>query len=157
MLRPLICSYLTNTNTAGVCPSSSIEIFNISSHSQHGLIVVDNSTYEVRPLDAGEGRAENGGGRTAHVIRRAPPPPPPLDDARPLRPRPRRPRAHPHVRRPTGPPNYTIEIALFLDEAAYKIFNPFFNYNEADLRDMLLAYINGVSDIVFLLRRHILD
>lgn len=46
-----------------------------------------------------------------------------------------------------GPPAYTIEIALFLDEAAYKTFHPFFNYNEADLRDMLLAYINGVSYI----------
>lgn len=114
---------------------------------QHGLIVVDNSTYEVRPLPLGVGRAENGGDRTAHVIRRAPPPPAPLDDARPLRPRVRRPRKPFSKFRPVkpGPSSYTIEIALFLDEAAYKIFHPFFNYNEADLRDMLLAYINGVS------------
>lgn len=111
---------------------------------QHGLILVDNSTYEVRPLP-GAGRAENGEGRTAHVIRRAPPPPPPLDDdARPLRARRRRPRAH-YLHYKPPPPSYTIEIALFLDEAAYKLFHPFLNYNEADLRDMLLAYINGVS------------
>ncbi|XP_013194658.2 A disintegrin and metalloproteinase with thrombospondin motifs adt-2 [Amyelois transitella] len=116
-------------------------------HSLHGLIVVENSTYEVRPLPNGSGRAENGD-RTAHIIRRAPPPPAPLDDARPLRPRVRRPRRHylrPKARQKPGPPNYTIEIALFLDEAAYKTFHPFMNYNEADLRDMLLAYINGVQ------------
>ncbi|XP_026731681.1 A disintegrin and metalloproteinase with thrombospondin motifs adt-2-like [Trichoplusia ni] len=113
-------------------------------HSLHGLIVVDNSTYEVRPLPLGAGRAENGSGRTAHVIRRAPPPASPGDDARPLRPRVRRPRAHPPRLKP-GPPKYTIEIALFLDEAAYKIFHPFLNYSETDLRDMLLAYINGVQ------------
>ncbi|XP_028176382.1 A disintegrin and metalloproteinase with thrombospondin motifs adt-2-like [Ostrinia furnacalis] len=113
-------------------------------HALHGLIVVDNSTYEVRPLPAGAGRAENGDGRTAHVIRRAPPPAPPFDDARPLRPRVRRPRAHyPHFKPP--PSSYTIEIALFLDEAGYKLFHPFLNYNEGDLRDMLLAYINGVQ------------
>ncbi|KAJ8736459.1 hypothetical protein PYW08_007115 [Mythimna loreyi] len=113
-------------------------------HALHGLIVVDNSTYEVRPLPLGSGRAENGSGRTAHVIRRAPPPAPPGDDARLLRPRVRRPRAYPPRYKP-GPPNYTIEIALFLDEAAYKIFYPYLNYSESDLRDMLLAYINGVQ------------
>ncbi|CAB3240453.1 unnamed protein product [Arctia plantaginis] len=113
-------------------------------HALHGLIVVDNSTYEVRPLALGAGRAETGNGRTAHVIRRAPPPTAPGDDARPLRPRVRRPRGQPpHVK--PGPASYTIEIALFLDEAAYKIFYPFLNYSEADLRDMLLAYINGVQ------------
>lgn len=112
---------------------------------QHGLIVVDNSTYEVRQLPVGAARAESGTGRTAHVIRRAPPPAPPADDARPLRPRARQPRAQPQPRLKPGPPAYTIEIALFMDEAAYKLFYPFLNYNEADLRDMLLAYINGVS------------
>lgn len=108
---------------------------------------MDNSTYEVRPLSVGAGRADNGSGRTAHVIRRAPPPPPPADDARLLRPRPRgrTPRSKHQRKAKLGPPAYTIEIALFLDEAAYKIFYPFLNYNEADLRDMLLAYINGVS------------
>ncbi|XP_030026870.2 A disintegrin and metalloproteinase with thrombospondin motifs adt-2 [Manduca sexta] len=111
-------------------------------HALHGLIVVDNSTYEVRPLPVGAGRAETGSGRRAHVIRRAPPPTPPVDDARSLRPRPRRrPRTQPKL----GPASYTIEIALFLDEAGYKLFYPFLNYNEADLRDMLLAYINGVQ------------
>ncbi|KAL0279016.1 UNVERIFIED_CONTAM: hypothetical protein PYX00_000661 [Menopon gallinae] len=39
----------------------------------------------------------------------------------------------------------TIEAALFLDEPAYRIFAPFFDYNDEKLRDMLLAYINGVQ------------
>lgn len=106
--------------------------------------MTENSTYEVRPLTSGTGRVPKGGRheRTAHVIRRAPPPPPLLDDDRPLRRTVRRPRMYPA--KPT-PSSYTIEIALFLDEAAYKLFYPHLNYNEADLRDMLLAYINGVS------------
>jgi hypothetical protein len=117
---------------------------------QHGLIVVDNSTYEVRPLPAGPGRSDNGDGRTAHVIRRAPPPTPPFDDALLLRPQVRRPRTafRRQILKPP-PSSYTIEVALFLDEAGYKLFHPFLNYNEADLRDMLLAYINGVSCFFF--------
>lgn len=39
----------------------------------------------------------------------------------------------------------TIEAALFLDEPAYKIFAPFFDYDDEKLRDMLLAYVNGVQ------------
>lgn len=111
---------------------------------QHGLIMTENSTYEVRPLSSGVGRAAKGSrpDRTAHVIRRAPPPPSLLDDDRPLRRTVRRPRVYPTK---PAPSSYTIEVALFLDEAAYKLFYPHLNYNEADLRDMLLAYINGVS------------
>ncbi|CAH1114535.1 unnamed protein product, partial [Psylliodes chrysocephalus] len=39
----------------------------------------------------------------------------------------------------------TLEVALFFDEAAYKIFAPFFKYDDKKLQDMLLAYINGVQ------------
>ncbi|KPI94766.1 A disintegrin and metalloproteinase with thrombospondin motifs 3 [Papilio xuthus] len=112
-------------------------------HALHGLIVTDNSTYEVRPLPHGAGRAQDGGGRRAHVIRRASPPPVSAGDAQYIRPRvrrPRQPRVHANL-----PSKYTIEIALFLDEAGYKLFHPFLNHNEGDLRDMLLAYINGVQ------------
>ncbi|XP_068626453.1 A disintegrin and metalloproteinase with thrombospondin motifs adt-2-like [Battus philenor] len=113
----------------------------------HGLIVTDNSTYEVRPLPQGASRAQDGVGRTAHAIRRAPPPRPAPDDAQYIRPRVRRPRQS-RVRAHT-PAKYTIEIALFLDEAGYKLFYPFLNYNEADLRDMLLAYVNGVQALYY--------
>lgn len=38
----------------------------------------------------------------------------------------------------------TVEIAVFFDSAAYRIFAPHFNYDNNKIRDMLLAYINGV-------------
>ncbi|XP_052895522.1 A disintegrin and metalloproteinase with thrombospondin motifs adt-2-like [Anopheles moucheti] len=38
-----------------------------------------------------------------------------------------------------------IELAVFFDEAAYKTFAPYFNHNDAQLRDFLLAYINGIQ------------
>ncbi|XP_051167206.1 A disintegrin and metalloproteinase with thrombospondin motifs adt-2-like isoform X2 [Leptopilina boulardi] len=41
----------------------------------------------------------------------------------------------------------TMELALFFDEMAYKIFKPFFNDDEKKLRDMLLAYVNGIQAI----------
>ncbi|KAL1512639.1 hypothetical protein ABEB36_002201 [Hypothenemus hampei] len=39
----------------------------------------------------------------------------------------------------------TVELALFFDEAAYKIFAPYFDHDERKLQNMLLAYINGVQ------------
>ncbi|CAG9765921.1 unnamed protein product [Ceutorhynchus assimilis] len=39
----------------------------------------------------------------------------------------------------------TAELALFFDEAAYKIFAPYFGYNDKKLQNMLLAYMNGVQ------------
>jgi hypothetical protein len=38
----------------------------------------------------------------------------------------------------------TIELALFFDAAGYQLFMPYFNGDNAKLRDMLLAYMNGV-------------
>lgn len=39
----------------------------------------------------------------------------------------------------------TAELALFFDAEAYRIFSPYFNYDNSKLRDMILAYMNGVS------------
>ncbi|CAH1116620.1 unnamed protein product [Phaedon cochleariae] len=39
----------------------------------------------------------------------------------------------------------TVELALFFDEAAYRIFAPYFRYDEMRIQDMLLAYMNGVQ------------
>ena len=39
----------------------------------------------------------------------------------------------------------TMELAVFFDEAGYRIFSPFFDKDDIKLRDMLLAYINGVQ------------
>ena len=41
--------------------------------------------------------------------------------------------------------NLTMELAVFFDEAGYRIFSPFFRRDDIKLRDMLLAYINGVQ------------
>ncbi|KAK3927175.1 A disintegrin and metalloproteinase with thrombospondin motifs adt-1, partial [Frankliniella fusca] len=38
-----------------------------------------------------------------------------------------------------------LETALFLDEAAYRLFAPFVSNDERQLRDMILAYLNGVQ------------
>lgn len=39
----------------------------------------------------------------------------------------------------------TLEVALFFDEAAYRIFAPYMNYDDLKLQDMILAYLNGVN------------
>lgn len=41
----------------------------------------------------------------------------------------------------------TLELAVFFDEPGYNLFAPFFNRNDKDLRDMMLAYINAVQAI----------
>jgi hypothetical protein len=40
--------------------------------------------------------------------------------------------------------NPTVELALFFDAAGYQLFAPYFSGDDAKLRDMLLAYMNGV-------------
>lgn len=45
--------------------------------------------------------------------------------------------------RPVG--GMTVELAMFFDEAGYDIFAPYLNNDDEQLRDMLLAYMNGVS------------
>lgn len=38
----------------------------------------------------------------------------------------------------------TVEVSFFFDEIGYKIFAPYFDYDVVKVRDMLLAYLNGV-------------
>jgi len=45
--------------------------------------------------------------------------------------------------------NPTIEVALFFDAAGYKLFSPYFSGNDVKLRDMLLAYMNGVCCVKY--------
>lgn len=40
----------------------------------------------------------------------------------------------------------TVEIAVFFDSAAYRIFAPHYHYDNNKIRDMILAYINGVNN-----------
>lgn len=39
----------------------------------------------------------------------------------------------------------TLELAVFFDEAAYRLFSPFLNEDDEKIRDMLLAYVNGIQ------------
>ncbi|XP_059608052.1 A disintegrin and metalloproteinase with thrombospondin motifs adt-1-like [Phlebotomus argentipes] len=38
-----------------------------------------------------------------------------------------------------------VELGVFFDEPAYRIFAPFFQYDAKKLRNMILAYLNGVQ------------
>lgn len=46
--------------------------------------------------------------------------------------------------RPVPSDKLTAEVALFFDEAGYKAFAPYMDNDDVKLRDMLLAYVNGV-------------
>ncbi|XP_014474312.1 PREDICTED: A disintegrin and metalloproteinase with thrombospondin motifs 14 [Dinoponera quadriceps] len=39
----------------------------------------------------------------------------------------------------------TLELAVFFDEAAYRLFSPFLDEDDRKIRDMLLAYVNGIQ------------
>lgn len=39
----------------------------------------------------------------------------------------------------------TLELAVFFDEAAYRLFSPFLDDDDEKIRDMLLAYVNGIQ------------
>lgn len=41
----------------------------------------------------------------------------------------------------------TVELGLFFDEAFYKIFAPFFDFDDRKLEDFILSYINGVQSL----------
>jgi len=43
--------------------------------------------------------------------------------------------------------NPTIELAVFLDEAAYKKFMPLLDNDKKKLRDMILAYVNQIQAV----------
>lgn len=39
----------------------------------------------------------------------------------------------------------TLELAVFFDEVAYRLFSPFLEEDDGRIRDMLLAYVNGIQ------------
>lgn len=52
---------------------------------------------------------------------------------------------HERKKRGTRDSKVTVEVGVFFDEAAYKIFAPHFGYDDHKIRDLLLAYMNGVQ------------
>ncbi|RLU15801.1 hypothetical protein DMN91_011557 [Ooceraea biroi] len=112
----------------------------------HGLVFLENVTLEIAPLRKDfapspslvddryvREEADLSLGEP-HVIKRSPryPGSPPQ-----LRPKLRR--------RAAAKEKLTLELAVFLDEAAYRLFSPFLDEDDAKIRDMLLAYVNGVQ------------
>lgn len=51
----------------------------------------------------------------------------------------------PKRRRAAAKEKLTLELAVFLDEAAYHLFSPFLDEDDERIRDMLLAYVNGIQ------------
>ncbi|KMQ86864.1 a disintegrin and metalloproteinase with thrombospondin motifs 2-like protein [Lasius niger] len=47
--------------------------------------------------------------------------------------------------RATSKDRLTLELAVFFDEAAYRLFSPFLDGDDEKIRDMLLAYVNGIQ------------
>lgn len=39
----------------------------------------------------------------------------------------------------------TLELAVFFDEIAYRLFSPFLDEDDEKIRNMLLAYVNGIQ------------
>lgn len=48
-------------------------------------------------------------------------------------------------RRTAKQADLTLELAVFFDEAAYHLFSPFLDKDDGRIRDMLLAYVNGIQ------------
>lgn len=48
-------------------------------------------------------------------------------------------------RSPRAASDFILELGVFFDEAGYRLFRPFFNNDDNQIRDMLLAYMNAVS------------
>lgn len=115
-----------------------------------GFIFLENSTLEINPLtykqqlqEEFENSVHN---NVPHIIKRASHSRPPIFNRNPFfindkllgrQPFPKR--------KTTNNPNLSLEVALFFDEAAYKIFSPYMSYDDEKLRDMVLAYLNAVS------------
>ncbi|XP_058799877.1 A disintegrin and metalloproteinase with thrombospondin motifs adt-1 [Phymastichus coffea] len=120
--------------------------------SVRGLIFLENDGLEIRPLSEEEtaSRAEarpRSLGRPHAISRRRVPSlrggGRALDRVR-LGRLPRR-QEGPSRRDEASNQTLTIELALFLDEAGYKSFEPHFSGDEGKLRDLLLAYVNNIQ------------
>ncbi|XP_063981651.1 A disintegrin and metalloproteinase with thrombospondin motifs adt-2 [Diachasmimorpha longicaudata] len=134
--KPRPCHYLHQDNFSTAALS-------ICEDGLHGVILHSNATLEISPLEeipiSGEG--------VPHLVKRSYISPPeyfqtsrnyvelPLD-------------AIPRSRRGASP-ELTIELAVFFDEPAYKLFSPFFNNDERKMRDMLLAYVNAIQALYY--------
>ncbi|KAL0132957.1 hypothetical protein PUN28_000590 [Cardiocondyla obscurior] len=137
---PNPCYYLHKS------PAGSAAISFCQQHGLHGLVFLENATLEITPL-------RNGFAPSAllvndryvkqevnlplgepHVVKRSPPRLSVDPDFE----------MHRHRIRDTQE-NLVLELAVFFDEAAYRLFSPFLDEDDEKIRDMLLAYVNGIQ------------
>ncbi|XP_018405616.1 PREDICTED: A disintegrin and metalloproteinase with thrombospondin motifs 2 [Cyphomyrmex costatus] len=116
-------------------------------HGLHGLIFLENVTLEITPLRKGlassplliddhyvKEEADLLLG-DPHVVKRSPSRSPLINPDLETKRR---------LIRDTKE-NLTLELAVFFDEAAYRLFSPFLDGDDEKIRDMLLAYVNGIQ------------
>ncbi|CAB3373818.1 Hypothetical predicted protein [Cloeon dipterum] len=48
-------------------------------------------------------------------------------------------------RSPRASSDFILELGVFFDAAGYRLFSPFFNNDDKQIRDMLLAYMNAIQ------------
>ncbi|KAK2583028.1 hypothetical protein KPH14_009070 [Odynerus spinipes] len=153
--EPTPCHYLHTDS------SSSAAISLCQEQGIHGLVFLENSTLEITPMkDVNSApfdyhfireRSEVSS-KEPHIVKRAYVPPINQDyrikeslrylyDIK-------KPTANQILetieRRQTNQ-DLTVELAVFFDEAGYNTFAPFLDKDDEKIRDMLLAYINGVQ------------
>ncbi|XP_046836869.1 A disintegrin and metalloproteinase with thrombospondin motifs 2-like [Vespa crabro] len=156
--KPTPCHYL---HIDGI---SSAAISLCQEHGIHGLIFLENSTLEITPMGdfnplffdyhfIGERSEAPLKDRVLHIVKRAYAPPITQDyyirknlqyeyynlnisETNQI--------LEKIERRQTNE-DLTLELAIFLDETGYNTFAPFFDKDDEKIRDMLLAYINGIQ------------
>ncbi|XP_033324352.2 ADAMTS metallopeptidase stall [Megalopta genalis] len=153
--EPSSCHYLHRNDY------SSAAISLCKERGMHGLVFLDNITFEITPLQTEDisffndhrikQRSESLG--EPHIVKRAQAPfilfedelkhykrngfdNNVLDEGEPK-----------EIRNNNLEEALTLELAVFFDEPGYKLFSPFFDRNDEDIRDMMLAYINGVQAV----------
>ncbi|XP_029172858.1 A disintegrin and metalloproteinase with thrombospondin motifs adt-2-like [Nylanderia fulva] len=137
---PESCYYLHEDDIASAAISFCQE------HGLHGLIFLENVTLEITPLrnslksspllvdDRYINKKEAVSIGEPHVVKRS------------LSLRvPSLQETHPKRARLAKDERLTLELAVFFDEAAYRLFSPFLDEDDEKIRDMLLAYVNGVQ------------
>ncbi|XP_066594955.1 A disintegrin and metalloproteinase with thrombospondin motifs adt-2 [Prorops nasuta] len=153
--NPESCHYLhrntLSTAAISLCYQSGV----------HGFVFLNNVTLEITPLRnvkySGRDKKSQIYSDLPHVIKRAVNFPNFLDDYETIEKRNFRfdrgrekksiynDFIHQSMRKRELNERLTLELAIFFDEAAYELYSPFMNRKDEEIRDMLLAYVNGVQ------------
>lgn len=123
-----------------------------------GVVLLDDFILEIQPFASGSIQqaleAENGSSENLHLVTRSTRLPLIHNDSR------KGPFVHHNFTRMddrfgdedlrrTSTGRLTLEVALFFDQAGYDIFAPMYRYDSEKIRDLLLAYLNGVQALYY--------